>query len=177
MGRLAQARQRWGAQRPFQHHSLVGGGECRLHQLQRIGVGTHQLAQQAHLLLHERGVPARWMHGVDQDDISSQAGQKLAGVPEAQGHACDDGGEFRAGLACPRDAIGQERMDLGRPLEQRHLGTQRGQQESVPAETGGGVDDAERGGTGEARCPGQGLAAPATEAKPVADGTANEIDN
>jgi hypothetical protein len=68
-------------------------------------------------------------------------------------------------------------MDLGRPLEQRYLGAQRGQQEGVPAEAGGGVDDAGRGGTGEARGPGQSLPAPATEVEPVADGAADEIDN
>ena len=68
-------------------------------------------------------------------------------------------------------------MDLRRPLEQRYLGAQRGQQEGVPAEAGGGVDDAWRGRAGEACGPGQGLAAPATEAEPVADGAADEIDN
>jgi hypothetical protein len=95
----------------------------------------------------------------------------------AQGHARDDGGEFRSRLACPCQALRQKRMNLGRPLDQRDLSAQRRQQEGVPAETCRGIDNAERADAGEAGGPGQGLTAAAAEAQPVADRAADEIDS
>jgi len=67
-------------------------------------------------------------------------------------------------------------MDLGRALNQGHLGAQRGEQEGVTTEAGGGVDDGGGDAAGEARRARQILAAPAAEAKAVTDRAADEVD-
>lgn len=67
-------------------------------------------------------------------------------------------------------------MNLGRAFYECHLGAQRGQQKGVAAEAGGGVDDAGRDPSGEARGARQVLAAPAAKAKAMADRAADEID-
>jgi hypothetical protein len=177
VGWLPQAFQRRRPQRPFQHDAPAVGGQRRLHQLERVGIGPDQFTQQPHLLFHDRRVGARGMHGVDDHGVRPQAGQQVPGVAVHQRHPFDDRGKFGSFGARPRQRVTQEIVDLPGPLQQRDLRAQGGEQKRVAAESRGGIHDGGNVSFGEAGGPGQRIPARGAGSKPIADGAVNEVES
>jgi hypothetical protein len=92
-----------------------------------------------------------------------------------QRHARHDLREFGRRGGGPGEAIPEEGMHVWRTFQEDDVGTNRGQQKSIPAEASGGVDDSREGLFPESRGLDQGVAASAATPEPVADGTSDEI--
>jgi hypothetical protein len=151
---------------PFQDDPLSGRRQRHAHEFQRIHIRSDQAPQKAHLFFDQGRLLARGVHGIDQNDVRKQGGQKSPGVSLHQLQARDHVSQIRA---CSRALHGllQQRMHFRRALEKNHLASKGGEKKCIPAESRRSVDNPRRPPFAATNCLCQFVTAPLSKANPA----------